>query len=899
MSPSGSAADPPGAGSPVGKRLAHYDVLEKVGEGGMGEVYRARDTRLGRDVAIKLVPPRLLGDAEHLARFEREARVLASLSHPHIAAIHGLEEHEGRHFLVLEFIAGADLAQRLQRGPMAVEDVLPVARQMAEALEVAHRQGVIHRDLKPGNVAFTSDGAVKVLDFGLAKALDDVGPGAADLTHSPTRLAGTTAPHVILGTAAYMSPEQARGNPVDARADVWAFGCVVYECLTGRRAFAGDSVSETLAAVLRDTADLSRLPAGTPPALRRLLRRCLERDPARRLHSLADARLDLDDAAEELARGPEASAAAPVSRRPAAVRAWLPWGAAVVLAGALVLQTVGDRSPAPTARVSKFAMSVDSLDTAQLCPPAISPDGRSIVYSAGDRLWVRDLDDLTARELPGTEGARLAFWSPDAGQIGYQASHRLWRVPVEGGRPIPICETGDDFSSAGRACWGDDGRIVYSTGDSGIYAVAVSGGVPGLILEPDPRRDDDFHAPSLLPHGRGILFVPHPVAGARNRLEILDGSGRRTLWEHPGDVTIEWPVYSEGHVLFFRDQPAPGIWALPFSLDELAVTGEPFLVADGGAFVSVSDDGTLIYPGSGSQGHALVRVGRDGTIRGEPLDRGRHIDDASLSPSGGRLIEAFLDGSRYTVTVRDLTRGTHAALASGTGVLNPFWISDEVLGLARSDSTWLVAHDLGAGGPPRVLFRGAGLGVFQRATGPPTLTADGRHVLFELHATESRSDVWMTPADGSGDARALVATPAREWDPQACPAGPLFAYVSDQSGRAEVYLSRWDQSGDGPLRRWQVSSDGGEFARWSRDGRHLYYESEDRLLEVDVGIGNEVSLGRPRVLFDLRPQNLELAHGYSVTPDDTSFLMIQAGDPADTRREIVVVQNWVEEFRAR
>ncbi len=882
----------------IGRTLSHYAIVEKIGQGGMGEVYRARDTTLGRDVAIKIIPPRLLGDDEHRARFEREARLLASLSHPHIAAIHGLEVDGDHRFIVLELITGADLARRLETGPMPVDEVLRVARQIADALEFAHRQGVVHRDLKPGNVAFTSEGSAKVLDFGLAKALESGPDTIGDLSQSPTRLAGTTAPNVILGTAAYMSPEQARGSPVDQRSDVWAFGCVVYECLTARRLFAGESVSDTLAAVLRDPIDWSALPADTPLALRRLIRRCLERDPRRRLHSLADARLELDDAAEEHERGPGLGEDPRIDAagRPARPRlGWILWALVAMMTVVVIAQMRSDRTHRTPPRVTRFAIPVEGLDVA-MKPPTVSPDGRRVVYSASGHLWVRALDALEAQPLEGTDGARFPFWSPDNSAIGFELDRRLWRVSVEGGRAIAICSTPEDFDDVARAVWGPGDHIVFASGNGGVYEVHVTGGDPVCILEPDARRESDFHAPSLLPGGRGVLVVPHPLSGARSKLDLIRDGEHRELWEHPGDITIEYPIYQAGHILYHRVEPEPAIWAVPFSLDDLSVEGEPFLVAAGGQVPSVSDDGTLVYAGAGSEGHDLIRVDRQGRVQGEPIDRALHIDDVALSPSGTKLIEAFLQGSHYSLEVRDLMRGTRTVVASGPEARNPFWLSDTSVGVVRSDSSWIEVHDLELASGPRVLFRAGELGVFQRTSACPSVTSDGRRLLVQLHAPTTKSNVWMIPLDASEPARPLRATNAQEIDPQACPTASLFAYVSDESGRSEVYLSQLEAEST-PLRRWQVSSDGGMYPRWSPDGTRLIYESDGRLMEVDIEIGDGVSLGRPQVLFDLGERQLELVHGYTPDPDGSTFLMIQAGDPAETSGSIVVVQNWVEAFR--
>jgi Tol biopolymer transport system component len=768
---------------------------------------------------------------------------------------------------------------------------------VAEALEYAHRQGVIHRDLKPANIALTGDDNVKVLDFGLAKALDpasETDPEA--LSQSPTLLSGGTAAHVLLGTAAYMSPEQARGGAVDSRADVWAFGCVIIECLTGRKLFDGESISDTLAAVLRDAIDWSALPAETPPALRRLLRRCLERDPARRLHGLADARLEIDDAEIELQQGTVPEEPVPAGKRDR--RTWLPWAVAAVL-GALLAWVVTTReSSAPRLeRTVRFSISVDSLDTSGLCPPAISPDGTRLAYSAKGHLWIRDLLSLDAVPVPDTDGARCVFWSPDGAFLGFQSRSRLWRVSTDGGHPVVICETPEDFGRAGSAAWSEDGRVVFASGDGSIYEVSVAGGNPVPVLEPDPERDDDFHTPSLLPKDKGLLYVPHPLSGGINSVELLSDGERLVLWEDPGSANVENPVYSQEHIPFRREEPNVGIWGVPFSLDEARVTGDLFLVADQGEVPSVSRDGTLVYAGGRANSHRLVRTDLEGNPQAEALDQSRHIDDASLSPSGRRLLETLSEGSQNTIQVRDLERGTNSVLVSRGRVQNSFWITETSFGVVRTDSMQLVAHDLYQTTPPRVVFSAQGTWVFQRMSGPPSVTRDRRFVLFNLYNATEKSDIWIASLDGSSEGHPLVSSSAQEEDPQVSPTADLFAYVSDVSGRPEVYLSRLDPQVTAPSRRWQVSSEGGSYPRWSSDGARLYYESDGRFMAVEVRDGDDILLSRPRELFNLNARNLQLNHGYWVDPRGGGFLMVQVGDPSMPQRDIVVVQNWLAEFR--
>jgi len=882
----------------IGQTLAHYEIIEKLGQGGMGEVYRARDGKLGRDVAIKLLPREMSGDPERIARFEREARTLASLQHANIASIYGFEEGGGFRFLVMELVEGEDLSERLRRGSLELSAAVEVARQIAVALEAAHARGIVHRDLKPANVRLMPDGRVKVLDFGLARAYLGDEAENPDPYNSPTITAAMTQAGVVLGTAAYMSPEQARGSAVDSRADVWAFGCVVLECITGQRLFEGGSVSDVLAAVLRDKLDWSRLPAETPPSLRRLLRRCLERDPSNRLHSLADARLELVDAMAELEERVGAPVEGDSTKRRAGVSAWLPWtlNAALALTTAVLLLRNSD--VVTDAEVTRFAIAVKELEGTDLRSPAISPDGRRVLYYAAGQLWIRELDDLTPLALPGTEGARCAFWSPESDEIGYEAEGRLWRVPIHGGAPVAISQTEAEFSDSGGAVWNEEGRILFSTGDSGLFEVAASGGVPVTVLAPDPQRDDDFHTPTLLPDGRGVLFDPHELRSDTQTLDVFRDGERIAVWEFPEGMSVMNPVYSAGHLLFQRRQPNLGIWAIRFSLDEMRARGEPFLVVNQGGKPSATSAGRLVYTHGIEAAHRLVKVDLEGRVDEAPVDHASHIDDAALSPSGKKLLDLAERGAHSEALVHDLARGTQAVLlARAKGFANPFWISESSVGIVHADSTRILAYDLELTVPPRVLFQGTGKGSFQRAELAPMPTHDGRYLLFVLHGPNTSGDLWFVPLDGSGEGRAFLATAEDETDPLPSPTSNLLAYSSGGTTRGQIYLTLFDPENPGLARRWQVSSEGGQYPRWSSDGKHLYYESGGKLMVVDVEWQGGLELSPPRSLFSVSDLRFALNHGYTYDPSGPGFLMVQVGDPTITESEIIVVQNWAEAFR--
>ena len=504
----------------IGERLSHYEIIEKLGEGGMGAVYLARDPQLDRRVALKILSEEFAADAERLARFHREARALAALSHPHVAAIHGMESAEGLHFLVMEHVDGADLSVILGDGPLASDRALDVARQIAEGLEAAHEKGIVHRDLKPANVMVTPDGDVKILDFGLARALREEEDAVSDLHHSPTLTAAMTAPGIILGTASYMSPEQARGQTADRRSDIWAFGALLYEMLAGTRAFPGDTVSDTLAAVLRGEPDWDALPEGTPACVVHLLHRCLVRDRRQRLQDIGEARILLSGGDGLLGFDSDASdAAAPARRRLRMTVA----AVACVAAGALLAWfVVGPLRPASPNPSRRYEVAIPGTGDDQASEPRISPNGRDIVYVLSGRLWLRRLDLGTTRELPGTDGARHPFWSPDSRQIGFFQKDHTMRLEIDGGAPIIVCDHAADQRGAGGA-WTADGRILFSLADGdGVLSVSARGGVPATFV---PHR-----------HGRRA-GLPHPLLPAGRRRDPRRGppEGRHVLAHRAGE----------------------------------------------------------------------------------------------------------------------------------------------------------------------------------------------------------------------------------------------------------------------------------------------------------------------------------------------------------------------------
>jgi eukaryotic-like serine/threonine-protein kinase len=874
------------AGSMPGRALGHYVVGELLGSGGMGEVYRARDTRLDREVAVKVLPEPFAADPERLSRLGREAQLLAALNHPHIAAVYGLEEMDGVRFLVMELVEGETLAQRIARSALPLEEVLHIARQLAEALEAAHEKGIVHRDLKPANIKLTRDGAVKVLDFGLAKAFAvEAAPGGG--SDSPTLTSPVTREGVIVGTAAYMSPEQARAKPTDQRADIWAYGCVLYELLCRRQAFAGETASDTLAAVLKEEPDWNALPAETPARLRYLLRRCLTKHPRQRLRDLGEARILLTELIEGRAEDSgvlAAPAAAPVSRK----RVILYVAAVLVFAHAAGYLGWWLR-PTPLLPLRKLDLVAERLTVQNNNPPAISPDARHVVYAAGDSLWVRDLQQLEPRALPGTNGGSSPFWSPDGQHVGFFRQNRLWRVALSGGDPVMLADLRSVVAGGAGGAWGEDDRIVFSTGGSGLLQLSARGGEPRLLLATQPD-EQDLHQPSLLPGGRGILYVAHRVATLHDTLMVLTPSGPKQLLQVENEGFWS-PAYSpSGHIVLYRGLTNRGIWAVPFSLERLEVTGEPFLVLSQAAAPSLASDGTLVaVRGSGDGRRRPVWIGRDGrpvAINTEPQNA---LNAPALSPDGRWAAFVAEAAAGVTVWLHDLERGTRNRLTLSPRIyFTPIWSPDGRHIVYRSGPNFFEIMPADGSGEARELGRGMN----------PSFTPDGRHVLFSRSEDDvTGRDIWIVPVDGSEPPRALWRLPGEQDQPRASPRGDLIAYTSDESGRTELYLKRYP-SGEG---KWQVSINGGGGPRWDRSGERLYFREGNALMEVDIVMRGEVpKLGTPRRLFTGAQAGAVLLNDfqYDVHPDGRRFLMLQEID-SGTQNQMVVIQNWFSEFRGR
>jgi Tol biopolymer transport system component len=831
-----------------GTRLGGHSIVASLGAGGMGEVYRATDSKLDRDVAIKVMPAELAQDPERLARFEREAKLLASLNHPNIAHVYGfesarLEDGSTTHFLAMELVEGEDLAERLKRGAIPVDDALATAEQIAEALEEAHEKGIVHRDLKPANVKLTADGKVKVLDFGLAKAYaGDSGTGSgADLSQSPTLAHTGTQAGVILGTAAYMSPEQARGKAVDKRADIWAFGVVLFEMLTGRRLFAGETVSDILAAVLKEEPPWAELPPGLPSPLQRVLRRCLRKQPRDRFHDIADVRLELSEA-PEAATGTSEEAPARFSRGRI-----LPWALAFAAAGAaawLGLRAANEQ-PSPRTVVASILppLGVEFLVERGL---ALSPDGRELVFAARDDkgagdLWLRRLDDPAARKLPGTQEGHAPFWAPDGRHLGFVATGKLKRIELETGLVENVAELPAD-ENGGSAAWGPDGEIVFSSWEAAFKRVPARGGAP-VEVSPAETTPVERVWPTFLPGGKRFLYLWRDYSDSKPlrqlRASSLDGSLDREVLSLNSNALYA----SSGYLVWWQDG---NLRAQRFDPERLAVSGEPRVIAAGVEFnpsrglAAFSLSGTtLVYREGGVWlGEELVRVSRSGEELG-PIGPPGNYYHPRLSPDGSRVaVDRSDETNRGDVWVYEIERGTGTRFsAAPEDESDPQWSPD-----GRRIAFWaaLGEHNLirvraSADARPAEEFPLDGF--------RPRLTDwSAGDVLL----VERGGDIWAgTLSDRSF--KPFVESPFAEASAVASADGGLVAYNSDETGRPEVYVRTLPDSG----RRWRVSTDGGRTPVWRRDGGEIYYvDADERITAVTVrSSSGDLVLGRPRALF--------------------------------------------------
>jgi eukaryotic-like serine/threonine-protein kinase len=879
----------------IGSKLGLYEITALLGKGGMGEVYRGRDTKLKRDVAIKILPDEFSRDPDRVGRFQREAEVLASLNHPNIAAIYDLQEAENSRFLVLELVEGETLAERIRRGPLPVDEALHIAKSICEAVEAAHEKGIIHRDLKPANIKLTPDGKVKVLDFGLAKAYEREQANAA-LSNSPTISMAATNAGIILGTAAYMSPQQASGKMVDKRSDLWAFGVVLMEMLTGRQVFEGETVSHVLAAVLAKEPDWTALPAKTPEPIRKLLRRCLEKDRKRRLDSAAAARLDIDESLTM--PSVEAHAGSPV--QPGTWRRVLPWTiASVLLLGLALLSFVHFREmPPATEKSIRFQVPLPENTTSTMFK--LSPDGRYLAFVGGrgrGQLWVRAFDALEAKAIPGTDGASYPFWSPDSASIGFFTEGKLKKVAVSGGPALTLA----DAVNGRGAAWGRSGAIVFSPANAGgLYRVSEMGGMATAVTNVRDNSTESDRFPEFLPDGQHFLYNKRSPTPDASGIFIgsLDGSPPVRLLSDESTAVYAAARDGSGYLLFRRESV---LMAQPFDAVRLQITGGIFPVAEvvgeggatgSGAF-SAAGDGTLGYISGSASNLELAWLDRSGK-RVSVVTKPDRIGPFSLSPDGKAIaFEIDTGTANYAdIWLQDLARGTVSRFTFGPrGNGSPVWSPDgsRILFSANPAPTRydLLEKTVRGAGNPELILRGIHQNMF-----PSDWSANGKLVAYSDTDEKTKDDLWLLPMDGDRKPVALVHTPGNDTQGQFSPDGGWIAYTSDESGRPEIYIQTISPDG----RKVQVSTEGGTKPRWRRDGRELFYLSLDqKLMAVPVTTGAGLEPGTPHALFeDLLGDAASRFFSYQPSSDGQRFLALAPAEGAGlTVPPITVVTNWM------
>jgi serine/threonine-protein kinase len=912
----------------IGTTLSHFKITAKLGEGGMGEVYRAEDTKLGREVAIKVLPEAVASDPERLARFEREAKVLASLNHANIAAIYSFERATagtgyGRfkedteaaeeplspqaptppgpsvHFLVMELVEGEDLAERMAGGAIPTAEALPIAQQIAEALETAHENGIIHRDLKPANVKVTPEGQVKVLDFGLAKALDpqEFDTTSQALSMSPTLTAQMTEAGVLMGTAAYMSPEQARGQEADKRADIWAFGVVLWEMLSGRRLFAGPTVSDTLAEILKTDPDLDELPTSAPASIRRLLRRCLQREPKQRLRDIGDARLELAEAIEGSAEPDATSLVLPSRPR------WIVGLAGLLLglaAGAALFALFSQSEPTVTVenRSPRHSILAPAGELGTVTGFAISRDGSTVAVSSGrisdSPLVVRRLDSLELTPIPGTEGARNPFFSPDGEWVAFFDDDELRKVPVQGGASTVLCEA----RTASGGTWSEDGWIYFTHGETRLARVPSTGGSPEDLIE------EAVFGPHALPGGRGLLAALNLVGVGPSRkdeatIALVTADGQYQVLIEEGYA----PKYApSGHLVFMRQGT---LFGAPFDLERLEVTGEPVRVGPdvwtdsvwAEARYDLAADGTLIYL-SGVDYAATVPtwIDRDGTEEKLSIPRNFH-GTFQLSPDQSRLAIQVSEAQAQIHTY-DFARDSLTRLSFEGSSWHPTWSQDgqELIyaGYREDGSTILRQRVDGIGEEDLVLTAEHRQLIDATTFDPYTVSPDGRHLLITTWGNlETGGDIWLLALDGKSDPQPLLKTPDNEIIPMFSPNGDYILYSSNKAGPYGIYVRPFP---DVDRREWPISTDGGYDARWSPTGGEILYRvGPMKLMSVPYELEPEFTPGLEQLVLET---DFHDSPGFSfdISLDGERILVNKPAVSLLDDRPVILVTDWFTEL---
>jgi serine/threonine protein kinase len=864
-----------------GNRLGPYEILAAIGAGGMGEVYRARDAKLGRDVALKVLPETFAHDRERMERFQREAKLLASLNHPNIATVYGLEGSASPHALVMELVGGPTLADRIRQGPIPIDEALPIAKQISDALEYAHEQGVVHRDLKPSNVKLTLDDTVKILDFGLAKALERDEAGIAP-GNSPTISELASKAGALLGTPAYMSPEQARGKAVDRRADIWAFGCVLYEMLTGSVLFEGASVADTLAAVVREDPDWSRLPAATPIRVTALLQRCLQKDPKKRLRDIGDARISLDE----------------------------------ILSGAPEFVQVVREKPSAPADLMRLQIPVpENVTLASTGVFALSPDGRQLVFSGISpdgvlRIWVRPLNSLEAHPLPGiglpNSFRPPFFWSFDSRYIALDTGGKLKKIDVSGGPAQTVCDV-RGLTMGGA--WNRDGLIVFGEYPGGLMRVSASGGSAAPVTTVDASRQETFHGfPSFLPDGRHFTYLRYSDTPGNTGIFIgsLDVKAEKQNLKQIvattfGAVYVGSPDADRGQLLFFRDGT---LLAQPFDADQLEVRGEPVSLAEqlgfflSFGFFSASVNGVLVCRTGGSGAASqLTWFDLDGKVLGSVGEPGTYIAVA-LSPDGERAVVSRFDYSsgKPALWLLDLSRGTITRFTSGVSSASlGTWSPDgsRIFFASNRNGVYDLYQKLASGVKEEELLLQTG-----DDKRPTSCSPDGRFLLYRTLDPKTRKrELWLLPLEGDRKPFPFLRTEFKNVEGQFSPDGRLVAYVSDESGHRETYVRTFSPDdaavGSHTGGKWQISTGGGNQPRWRRDGKELYYLAPDgKLMAVEIEMDPVFRLGMPKALFRTPPQSAlsVAANSWNPSPDGKRFLFAAPTEQGVT--PFTVVLNW-------
>jgi serine/threonine protein kinase len=870
----------------IGTALGHYRIVEKIGEGGMGEVYRAHDERLDRDVAIKVLPEAVASDPDRLARFEREAKLLASLNHPNIATVHGLEEEKSLRFLVMELVGGESLAGVVARGPIPFDETLPIALQIARALESAHEHGIIHRDLKPANVMVSPEGKVKVLDFGLAKAFELKGSAQQSpesVAESPTISAHMTREGVVLGTAAYMSPEQACGKAADRRADIWGFGCVFYEMLTKVRPFPGRTSTETFAAILKDEPDWDSLPAGTPVSMRRLLRLCLTKNPQNRLHDIADVRIEIEAFADP---GDLEMEALPVVERSGAWHRSVPWivTAGVIAVTATTLLFDGrqstDASQPLVRRMTIVLPDSEAVALAESAPlgvgrpsVALSPDGKLLVYVArsneGSHLRLRPMDSFGSDPIPGTDGAFHPFFSPDGRWVAFFTETKLKKAAIPGGQVVTLCEARNPVGGS----W-DPGGWVYFAVDWGreIKRVTAEGGTPESV------RTSGYW-PRVLPDRKTLMVTRGDRLAPSIEIEPLGGGESRRIIDRGGDARY----LATGHLVFARTGQ---LLAAPFDLQRLEVTGPAVPVIDGvrtevrdGVQASFSADGMVAFV-AGSPGSEIRPAWVDRLGNVEPLwfPSGAYAGPR-VSPGGDR-VAVVLAEINPEIWVFDFLRKTQVRITADGNHLYPLW---------SPDGLWVIYQKAGSGVFRR---RSNGTGEEELVTeidvSPLSVTPDGESLL----AVNSNQDLWSVPLAGPSHGGTIIAraTPVSRLS-RLSPDGRWMALTSDETGRYEVYVQPYPSTGE----KWMISTSGGEEPIWSMTGDEIFYRYGKRWVAVSIDTTDGFSAGPATMLFEGDFANAP-GYSYDVEPKGGRFLVFQRMEAAPPT-QINIIENWFEELK--